>query len=335
MTVHLISVGVSMLEAMEHPGRKRLGDDLGQAFSRHQTFSTLTFGFSKSERDAASRWVTAILAQPGEPGHDPAQAKHLQAIAADLDIELWPERISAELETFRHAPQQNAFPLSPDDTAVLICSDTARGLLAGVWNAAGLTGGDFSRVSYLPGPGTAIGDVRGQVVIARVTGMDAANSADFTKAMSGLGALACRVLGSRHFTKVTGFRFYLSGGFKAAIPYLIGMAEAVRSLDETRLSELGVTGLTPGAVFPVKAFVMHEMSDPPEPIELPLRRLSTSAIRRELKDFTGGTSPLKPDYALLEGYAYEASPGGYGYTLTPFGAGLKTLFSMPAEGYGR
>ena len=42
-------------------------------------------------------------------------------------------------------------------------------------------------------------------------------------------AWACWALGfeSGQLVKGEEFRFYLSGGFKAAIPYLIGLAEAV------------------------------------------------------------------------------------------------------------
>jgi hypothetical protein len=334
MTVHLISVGVSMLKAMEHPGSKKLSGDLSRACHDTQAFSTLTFDFSTSERDKASRWVTGALPGPGEPGHEPARAGQLRDIAGELDIGLWPPRISAEIETFRYA--SDAFPLSEDDIAILICSDTAEGLLAAVWNALGLVQGDFSRVAYLPEPERDVGNVRGKAVIARVEGMDAASSGRFRDAMRHLGVLACGLFASGSLTKADDLRFYLSGGFKAAIPYLIGMAEAIRSLDENRLAELGVPDLAPGngGVFPVRAFVMHELSDPPKPIELPLRRLNATAIRRELAGFTGGVSRDSRESTLLEGYAYEKLADGTGYQLTPFGEGLVTLFPRPAESYG-
>jgi hypothetical protein len=333
MTVHLISVGVSLLKAMEHPGSKKLGGDLSRACHDTQAFSTLTFDFSATQREAASRWVTGALPGPDEPGHEPARAGHLRDIADELDIGLWPARISAEIETFRYASE--AFPLSEDDIAILICSDTAEGLLAAVWNALGLVKGAFSRVAYVPEPDKGVGNVRGKAVIARVEGMDAASSDRFRDATRHLGALACGLFASRSLNKEDDFRFYLSGGFKAAIPYLIGMAEAIRSLDKVRLAELRVPELAPGSgeAFPVRAFVMHEMSDPPKPIELPLRRLSSTAIRRELAGFTGGICREPRESALLEGYAYETLPGGNGYQLTPFGEGLKTLFSQPAESY--
>lgn len=331
MTVHLISVGVSVLEAMKHPDPDRIDRDLSQACHDTQAFSTLTFDFTDSEREAASRWVAEALPESGKP----ARVGQLRDIAADLDIGRWPPRISAEIETFRYAPGGRAFPLREDDIAILICSDTARGLLAGVWNALGLVSGDFSRVVYLPEPDKGIGNVRGKAVIARVKDMDAASSQQFRGAMRRLGALARGLLASRCLTADDDFLFYLSGGFKAAIPYLIGMAEATRSLDKTRLSELGVAGLLPeSGVFPVRAFVMHEMSDPPVPIELPLRRLITTAIRRELAGFTGGICRGTLESTLLEGYAYEPVPGGDGYQLTPFGEGLEMLFSRPAESHG-
>jgi hypothetical protein len=333
MTVHLISVGVSMLDAMEHPDRKGLADGLCRAFGDTSPYSTLAFGFGKSERAVASDWVASALEAPGEPGRDPRPAGQLRDLAAALDLKRWPNSISAEIETFRAASGKR-FPLSRDDIAVLICSDTPRGLLAGVWNTLALTEGDFSRVMYSPEPGTALADLRGKAVLVRVAGMDAASRDGFTTAMSGLGMLACRLLEAGCVTKDDDFRFYLSGGFKAAIPYLIAMAEAIRSLDETRLKDFGAADLKrPGRVFPVKAFVLHEMTDPPKPIELPLRRLPASVIRQELAGYTGKTRIGKPVPALLEGYAYEVAPDGKTCTLTPFGEGLKILFNVPPEGY--
>lgn len=336
MTVHLISVGISMLESMKHPARKGLSTDLSQAFDENRPFSTLTFGFTSSERETASQWAAGALTSAGEPGHDPDRARQLRDIAGELDIDQWPSNISAEIETFRAQRESHAFPLSQHDIAMLICSDTPEGLLAGTWNALRLTGGDFSRTRFLPEPGMDMGKVRGKAVIARVTGMDAANPDGFRNAMSGLGTLACRLFETRCLTENDDFRFYLSGGFKAAIPYLIGMAEALRSLDGKRLTELGAAKLSkPGEPFPVKAFVLHELTEPRVPIELPLRRLPAAAIREELAGYTGSTRRTKPESTLLEGYAYERNPGGRDYTLTPFGAGLQALFSIPPEGFGR
>ena len=56
---------------------------------------------------------------------------------------------------------------------------------------------------------------------------DAADETGFRRAMAGLGLLARRIFESGQLVKGEEFRFYLSGGFKAAIPYLIGLAEAV------------------------------------------------------------------------------------------------------------
>ena len=334
MTVHLISVGVSMLETMEHPDRKGLAGGLCRAFGDTSPYSTLTFGFSTTERAAASDWAASVLAAPGGPGAAPRPGGQLRDLAAALDLRRWPSRISAEVETFR-AASGKGFPLSRDDIAVLICSDTPRGLLAGVWNALALTDGDFSRVTYIAEPGAAIADLRGKAVMVRVAGMDAASRDGFTKAMSGLGMLACRLLEGGGVTKDDDFRFYLSGGFKAAIPYLIGMAEAIRSLDETRLEDFTAADLRPpGGMFPVKAFVMHEMTDPPKPIELPLRRLPASAIRQELAGYAGKIRIGKPvPPAVLEGYAYDVARDGKTCTLTPFGEGLRTLFMVSPEGY--
>ena len=154
--------------------------------------------------------------------------------------------------------------------------------------------------------------------------------------MGGLGQLALRILRVREAQKGEEFRFYLSGGFKAAIPYLIGLAEAVRSIDQTRLRSLGVEHLMPDdGPFPVQAFVLHETAGhAAPPIRLPLRRLIAAAVRQELTGFDErGRRSGRPGSGLLEGYAYEASgrPRNEIYELTAFGEGLRALFGVTAE----
>jgi hypothetical protein len=258
--------------------------------------------------------------------------------------------LSAETETFGRVQGTGGLSLSTGDIAVLICSDTPSGLLAGVWNALALTGGNLSKIRYVPGldPGHSLGDLRGHAVLVRVTGMDARDASGFRDAMRGLCLLARQVFASGSLKGPEEFRFYLSGGFKAAIPYLVGLAEAVRSVDRRCLEAIGAgAAVPPSGAYPVKAFMLHESATRHvraetnvPPIELPLRRLVARVVRSELSEFDGGRRTGKPATTILEGYAYEVTGGRPDsetceLTLTPFGAGLHALFGLDHEGFGQ
>jgi hypothetical protein len=332
MTVHLISVGLSMLDALREPDAK-LGDepDLIDMIERYRPHEMLTADIGREE---ASGWLTGALAAPGEPGHEAAGAGRLREMSAAVRPDKWPRTISAEVETFDRV-DDTRFPLPEEDVAILICSDTPLGLLAGVWNALALSDGDFDRVRYLPEPGAPLTGVRGSAVLARIRGMDAGSPKGFQQAMDGLGLLARHVFRDGQLQKAEEFRFYLSGGFKAAIPYLIGLAEAVRSVDGRCLRALGVEHVMPDhGPYPVRAFVLHETAGPGAPsIRLPLRMLVAGAVREELAVFrSNGRFQGELPRDLLSGYAYEAV-GAREYELTAFGAGLRVLFGFGPEGF--
>lgn len=333
MTVHLISVGLSMRDALRDPYDKLAGEpDLIAAIERHKPLDLLP---DDGDGDAASGWLVGALTPDPGPGRDAAKADRLREVSAAVEPNRWPTRMSAEIETFARVPG-TGFPLPPDDIAILICSDTPRGLLAGVWNALALADGDLARVRYLPDPGSLPGDIRGRAVLVRVPDLDASDEAGFRRAMGGLGSLARHIFQHGKLSKPDKFQFYLSGGFKAAIPYLIGLAEAVRSIDASRLRDLDAGHLMPAeGPYPVDAFVLHETAPPgTRPIRLPLRRLDADAVRYELSRFDrSGHRHGKPDGALLQGYAYEVEgrPGKETCELTAFGEGLRELFGVEVE----
>ncbi len=337
MTVHLISVGLSVRDPLRDPYEKLKDLDLAELIDIHKPFELLP---EDMDRDEASDWLAGALAPPGEPGHDAAEAGRLRELVAAVRPGKWPRTISAELETFDRVDGTD-FPLSPRDIAILICSDTSPGLLAGVWNALALaasgTEGELTRVRYLPEPAAPLPNVRGCAVLARVPGMDASSSEGFRQAMGGLGLLARHLFESGQLGKAEEFRFYLSGGYKAAIPYLIGLAEAVRSVDSKCLRELCPEGPVPDEwPYPVEAFVLHEKARPGESaIRLPLRMLVAPAIRSELAGF-GADGILRGELRRddLLGYAYEPEGAGR-YKLTAFGAGLRALFgsAFTPEGF--
>jgi hypothetical protein len=331
VTVHLISVGLSMLDTLGDPYDKLTGEpDLIAMINRHEPL-----GLPPDDHDhaAASQWLAGALTPEGEPGRNAADADRLREVAAAVQPNRWPRHMSAEVETFDRVPG-TGFPLPAADIAVLVCSDTPRGLRAGLWNALALTDGDLARVRYLPDPGSMAGAIRGRAVLVRVPGMDAGSPEGFRQAMGGLGLLARHIFQYGQLAGAEEFRFYLSGGFKAAIPYLIGLAEAVRSIDNDRLGDLGVDTVAGPGPYPVKAFVLHETAGPEAPpIQLPLRRLIAATIRQEVGGYDKSLRRKgKPGSGLLDGYAYEIAgrPENEIYELTAFGEGLRVLFGVTA-----
>jgi hypothetical protein len=323
MTVHIVSVGVSIIEAFERPAGKLgeahhdLIDAIGSAWPQH-VFAGLA--------DAAA--VSGRLDQWFGTDGDLAGAADFAVKARQIEPARWPPLISAELATL--ARDRGSFALAPDDIAVLLTSDTRRGLTAALWNAVALAGGDLRRVRYLADPAAPLGEpakVRGHALIVRVPGLDARDAGGFRDAMGGLGHLGRHLLssgeagcdpGNPPITEETEeFRVYLSGGFKAAIPYLIGLAEGLRSLH------------TRGGV---AALVLHDSADDDgSVIPLPLRRLPPAVVRHELSGFgPRGRPATQISHPSLLGYAYDDAPGGR-YELTSFGAGLLAMFGLPEE----
>lgn len=332
MTVHLISVGLSVLRSLEEPYDALASDDglLHSILDADPRPHELLTGGLDADRAQARTWMTDAFGSVSS-----ASAVSLRELAGQVRPEKWPRHVSAELDTFARV-SGGSFVLGPNDIAVLICSDTPKGLLAGAWNAVAAVGGDFSRIRYASSPEEPSVFARGHVILVRVAGMDAGNDG-FKDAMRGLGLLARHLFASGVLSREEEFRFYLSGGFKAAVPYLIGLAEAIRSVDDECLRLLGVSGLTPvpEPCWPVRAYVQHETAPlDAKPIEVPLRRLIAQSVRKELSGYNeSGKRPGRPGWSQLEGYAYDVTgkPGNETCRLTPFGEGLRALFGTERQ----
>lgn len=311
MTIHLISVGISLTDTLR--GGQRLRDAphaLARSVAQAKPWEILG-----TDRTSASRWLTGALAAEGSSERDPGRARLLTETTDRIQPHRWPARFSAELDTFNRDPAAER-PLSPADVAVLVSSDTAPGLTAGLWNAVALVEGDLARVGYLADPAAPVGEARGQALLVRVPGLDAGDHCGFREAMRGLGSLGHSL---HHGVAHNGeaFRCYLSGGSKAAIPYLIGLAEGLRSLPDAG---------------PVDAIVLHESTEY-DPIRLPLRRMAPGMVADELRGFDAdGIRSQVSKTGFLEGYAYEKH--GSTWQLTAFGEGLRALFGDPPEGLG-
>lgn len=308
MTIHLISVGISLEEALREGRLREHNRTLDRAVAREEPWTLLG-----TDNAAAHEWLSRTLA--GDQ-RDPARFGRLQTMAERIRPEQWPSSLSAELSTLARDPQAR-LPLSSTDVAVLLSSDTAEGLTTGLWIAVALVGGALHRIHYLADPDHLISDVHDRVVLARIPGMDAGDERGFNDAMHAVGVLGRR-LRERVAADGEPIRCHLSGGFKAAIPYLIGLAEGLRSL--------GGTGQ-------VDAVVLHERTQGGL-IRLPLRRMAPGRVAQELSGFRDGVRAEKPESDFLEGYAWEEEKDRKRWRLTPFGRGLHALFDLEREDEG-
>jgi hypothetical protein len=326
MTVHFISVGLSILDNLRD-SRHTLGERgktaQDAAVREWKPFDLLEQAGVAKDKDRASDWLTGALALPGNSSDKAGTPGELAEMTRAIEPGQWPNDISAEIVTFVGMPRARR-PLPDSDIAVLVCSDTSEGLLAGTWNAAVLADADLSRVCYLDAPTKRPDPVRRRIVQVRVPHLDASDEDGFRQAMGGLGVLGRNLLQSVEVDDDEPFQFSLSGGFKAAIPYLIGLAEGMRSISPHR---------------EVNAFVQHETAGrratPATPIRLPLRRISPDKAREELTGYdSSGVRKSVPKFPLLDGYAYDINKKKTTCTLTAFGAGLRALFGVPPEGSG-
>ncbi len=318
MTVHVVSVGVNLLERffVDPAG---LGDQSDAGWAAAEAIDSRQPGALLSrlvdrDREAASRLLTQWF------GPDVAVPAEVRQLVGAVRPDLWPPKASAELDTFDRAARSRF--VSDDDIAVLLASDTMTGMTAAVWNAIALTEGGLDRVRYLASTEESPAGTRGRVVIVRTAGLDASSPQGFRDAMGGLGVLGRGLL--RTVTRrAEPFRFYLSGGFKAAIPYLIGLAEGLRSLppDTAQLRPPGT----------VEAFVLHESADAKEdPIRLPLRRMPPDLVQSALDGFDARGRRTTPPHDVFDGYLYE-QVGRREWALTAFGEGIQALFPRTPE----
>lgn len=314
MAVHVISVGVSLRDSLADTRRSLSGTPaLITAIKEGKPLLVMNNG-AMGSGDAASQWLAGALAAKGNPERDEAAAARLAEVSAEVKPATWPSGLSAELDTFARVTE-SAPRIGSGDIAILISSDTAAGLLAGLWNAIVLADGKPDRVRYLANAGQSPEGLRGHVALVRVRGLDAGDEQGFRQAMHGLGMLGRRLLDKGEIEPDEPFLFYLSGGFKAAIPYLIGLAEGLRSLPGNRA---------------VEAYVLHDTTRS-RPIGLPLRYIAPEIVQQELGGW--GQSEIRsapPKGQWLNGYAYEPHAGGW--RRTAFGEGLSALFGFPGTG---
>jgi hypothetical protein len=304
--VHIISVGANLVDAMLNRSRS-FGSASGPVRD-HRPADLLRSRVGDDPQAADTllrRWFDSSGRVPDE----------LVRLVQTVQAGRWPAEVSAELMTFDRAAGSRVLP--SEDLAVLLATDTVDGLTAALWNAVALVDGDLGRVRYLSEPRAGLHGPRGALVV-RVPGLVARHESHLRTAMESLGVLGRQLLAEARDTEP--FEFYLSGGFKAAIPYLIGLAEGLRSIRDN--------------IDRVTASVLHEETDG-RVIALPLRRLPIESVQEELKGFdAAGVHPRRPATSFLEGYAYDRADNNSPWKLTAFGRGLRELFGIPPADLG-
>ena len=141
--------------------------------------------------------------------------------------------------------------------------------------------------------------------------MDVEDQEDFTKAMRELGRIGRGVDRLLAPTKSTA-RLHLSGGFKAALPFLLSLGEALRGLHGPDR---------------IRAFALHDLAPGLRSIELPLRSLPPKLVKDHVSDTdtSGYFTTRPPDGEHLRGFAYDLDET-HRWKLTPFGEALRELY---------
>ncbi|MFV2194988.1 hypothetical protein [Nocardiopsis sp. LOL_012] len=315
VTVHVATVGLSLFDTLLADSEERIEDAVGDydlAEEIHRARDRIhdpnyELPDRKDEADRVSdRLVKETSSDSGEAREE------LEDLLTAIRPDKWPSHISAELASLAADPAKASHRVGENETVLLIASDTGRGLRAALFNALAMTGGKVDRVDYLPEPEGRVETGPGRVAIVRLPGLDAEQDKDFLGAMERLGEFGGQIKNLMADPRST-CRFHLSGGFRVALPFLLGFAQALRSLYGTR----------------VTAHAQYEFSTPPRLIELPLSSPRSDDLRGKLarfgKDgyFTGKGRPSQD--AVWSGFAYEWIKDQCLWRLTPFGMALLKL----------
>lgn len=319
MTVHLISVGISLADFFSTAtDEERWGGYITEAQKIEEFWDKDRLGLAPaaSTRTEADLLHAAFALDAGVDLPRFNALSFLQTLADEVRPETWTTRrgLSAELDTIlAHGLRR----IVDTDLTVLLCSDTPKGRACGIWTAISLAGGDVGRVLYLDGIDVDTHLERpenGRIVVVNIPGLDATKDSEFHTSMKAVGHLGRLLIGHDDRPALIGAKepvwFHLTGGYRATIPYLIAAAEWLRSLGHD-----------------AQAHVLPEKAEGTVPI--PLRRLRPDWVHSELAGFDSrGLSDSRPEDGLLEGYAYELR--GNGSALTSFGMGMRVFFNIAA-----
>ena len=315
ITMHVATVGVSLFENLLTGWSSRIESalddtDLARAVIDNQEHIYDLDGELEDPRAEALRVSEKLIKETSDEG----QAREaLEDLVDEISPGLWPRSVSAELASL--AADRSGDPRLEvggeiDETVLLIASDTGKGLRAALFNALAITGGNVDRVDYLPTPNSAFRVKHGRVAIVRLPGLDAENNEQFLRAMrelSSFGPFFEEALRNPE----SSCRFHLTGGFRVAMPFLLGFAQALHSLYRGQIS----------------AHAQYEFSNSPRAIGLPLSSPPINDLEGKLAGFdrSGYSARRPPEEGVWEGFAYEYLTDRRQWRLTPFGMALREL----------
>ena len=318
MTVHIVSVGISLRDFFEKGHLERTGQLVSSAEEVRDHWKKDKLGLAEGVYKVTDRLEESFGLGAGvkPPSHNSLAS--FRELAADVEADKWAfvSGLSAELETVR---AYNRNMVVDDDLTILLTSDTEDGRACAIWTAIALAKGDVDRVLYLGEVGQETRLVRpekGQILVLSVEAWTPNRAESSSGPWRSLGTWPgyWSVTGSRGIDPLLKRQekvfFHLSGGYRATVPYLIATAEWLLSLGHD-----------------AQAHVLPEEAE--KSLQIPLRRLPVGMIARELAVFGEHTAPVVPEGALLEGYAYVRRPPGA--KLTEFGQGMRILFEEYLE----
>ncbi|MFE9243641.1 hypothetical protein [Nocardiopsis sp. NPDC006938] len=313
---HLVTVGVSIIDHLQTPRaelKKYIPDtheDHHQLRARIWKRNAAIYDKQSEEIDLekdselASEELENILTR--RSGEEYSTSIELIEF---IKPKLWPREVSAELSAV--ASLNGTTQIPSDDTAILVASDTRKGLRAALLNAAAMAGGRLDRVRYFPEPTSDIAEEEGNVIVVRLPGLDARDEDRLIEAMRGLGALGLGIRDLLHQHMGSMAHFHLSGGFKTALPFFLGLAEAMQ----------GLCGRGR-----IRAHTIHETSRDLRSVVIPLRSHDAELLREQLASarYDGYYDDDPPNGRPLNGYAYTREDSKW--RLTPYGFILRPLF---------
>ncbi|GHD16445.1 hypothetical protein GCM10007147_04550 [Nocardiopsis kunsanensis] len=326
MTIHIVPVGLSLADTLSQS--KANGSNVLRETKKQWKDSQL--GFCPKTCDISTLLHNALGDGVTAQGSE-ADLQKLEKVTTEHEIDQWgsQNRYSAELDAMK-AEDPN---LNSDDLILLLASDTHDGLLCAALNALALAKGDLDLIWYRHSvevwPQKETGDShkkdlvrfhRRQIIIVCVNNLDVKTKDGFNVALKDLTSLGDVLTGGPekgtekiHRDDKEEVRFHLTGGYRTTLPYLLAVAEWVKSLSKN----------------PVSAHLIPEKDT--KSTRIPLRWLNEDQVRSELNRFSpeGHCGQTLPNSYLL-GYAYEEyQPGNY--RLTEFGTNMRRLFSYHKE----
>ncbi|MFT4136278.1 hypothetical protein [Microbacterium sp.] len=334
-TVHFVTVGLSIFQTLKD---ERDDGPLGSGFA----FNVLSHGIRQGAVEVTakkdpSKGVPTYAAgwgYDGDRAHNNEQSRtatDLKKLLAEIESEdLYDSglrRVSAELDSLgAHLTPHDleSMPrVGPSDVTVFLVSDTDACKAAAFWNVGLLTKGTFRNVHWIDDGFTTQRDLdAGHIYIGTVRDLEAGSLPRFAQ---DLGRLAVQMHGDMSRSRHTKAVFHLSGGYKAAVPYFLAMAEWLEYPESQRLK--------------VAAYAMHE--DDRKKVSLPVRRIAAEGDEKTyvrwlypvVGEARSGPEPYLPDVKdrRLDGYAYRSRMSAAGEEKiddTDLGWGLSALLSF-------